>query len=254
MRRRHSRNTREYMILRNGSILIFIVIFILIGTGYALLSTKVEIQGKATLIAGEKPIEPGLSVASLKTVNNWGQGRIMSITITNNDSYYDDWEISFEVPEETTDVLVHTSYIYGSVNTFDGNKVTIKMNKISEDGSINWSAPWELNDKKEIQIQFTFSTIVDNVSFKNVILNNKLIASELTEIIDTPVENEDVSIDTTDNTASTNIVEGNNNVIDDVENDLQNNVMENENVMQENIIQNGANIDTANLVSQNNIE
>lgn len=252
--RKHSRNTREYMILRNGSILIFIIIFILIGTGYALLSTKVEIQGKATLIAEEKPLEPGLSVASLKTVNNWGQGCISTITVTNNDSNYDEWELSFEVPEETTDVLIHDSFIYGSVSTFEGNKVTIKMNKINEDGSINWSAPWKLNEKKEIQVQFTFNTIMDNVSLKNVILNNKLIASELTEIVDTPSQSEDVSTDITDNTANTNEVEENNNVINDVENDLQNNVIENENVIKENIIQNSTDIDTSNLVSQNNIE
>lgn len=46
--RKRSRNTREYMLLRNGSIFIFVIIFILIGTGYSLLNTQIEIQGRAT--------------------------------------------------------------------------------------------------------------------------------------------------------------------------------------------------------------
>lgn len=100
--KRRSRNTREYMVLRNSSIFIFVIIFILVGTGYALLNTKIEIQGKATLIADDpsKPVEPGFSVASLKTINNWGQGGIVIITVTNNDNDYDEWEFCFEVPKE----------------------------------------------------------------------------------------------------------------------------------------------------------
>lgn len=48
------------MLLRNGSIFIFICIFILIGTGYALLETPLEIQGKASLnvVDPDTPVEP----------------------------------------------------------------------------------------------------------------------------------------------------------------------------------------------------
>lgn len=55
-KRRNSRNTKEYMLLRNGSIFIFI----LIGTGYALLETPLEIQGKASLnvVDPDTPVEP----------------------------------------------------------------------------------------------------------------------------------------------------------------------------------------------------
>ena len=59
-KRRNSRNTKEYMLLRTGSIFIFICIFILIGTGYALLETPLEIQGKASLnvVDPDTPVEP----------------------------------------------------------------------------------------------------------------------------------------------------------------------------------------------------
>lgn len=256
--KRRSRNTREYMVLRNSSIFIFVIIFILVGTGYALLNTKIEIQGKATLIADDpsKPVEPGFSVASLKTMNNWGQGGIVIITVTNNDNDYDEWEFCFEAPKGTTDVIVHNnSYIYGCIYTFEENKVTIKMNKVNEDGSTNWMAPWEKGTKKDIQIQFTFDTSIDNISLKNVILNNKLITSELTETVELTPENEELETNVTEDVVNTNVVEETDNVINNVQNDdLTNDVVENENVVQEDSIEDIVEQDSTNLVNQNNIE
>lgn len=231
--RKRSRNTREYMLLRNGSIFIFVIIFILIGTGYSLLTTPLEITGKATINVQDpdEPVEPGLSVATLKTVNYWGQGCVMIISVTNNDDNYDEWEFCFEVPENTTDVMLHNnSYVFGAICNFEGNKVTINMNKVNEDGSTNWMAPWEKGTKKDIQIEFIFNTINDNIILKNVILNNKLITSELIEAKDTTSENEVTETDTTNNTVDTNVITEENNI---------------QNVTEEN---------SNNLVNQNNIE
>lgn len=252
--RKRSRNTREYMLLRNGSIFIFVIIFILIGTGYSLLTTPLEITGKATIdiVDPDEPAQPGLSVATLKTVSNWGEGCIMTISVTNNDDNYDDWCFSFEVPEETTNVNVHTNaYLSGHTVTIEGKKVIIQMKKINENGSINWVAPWTKGAKKEIQVEFVFNTVMNDIILKNVILNNKIITSELTETIDTTLENEVTTTSLSDNAVNTNvIIKENDNVIDNV----QNNVAISGNTIEENNIKNVAEGNYSSLVNQNSIE
>lgn len=226
--RKHSRNAREYMLLRNGSIFIFICIFILIGTGYALLNTQIEIQGKATLnvIDPTHPVEPSLSVATLEIVSDWGGGSIIKILITNNDEDLEEWNLSFEVPTQLTDVLVHNgSAISDAITNFDGNKVTIKMNKTHEDGSTNWAASWAKGENKYIQVQFTFSEEVENFSISNLIFNNKLI--------------------TLDTGSTTSLTEDTVNLNNSINNkSMQDNVIENQNTVVENAI-------VENIVEQN---
>lgn len=211
--RKRSRNTREYMLLRNGSIFIFVIIFILIGTGYSLLNTQIEIQGRATLnvVDPTNPVEISLSVATIETVADWGQGRIIKISITNNDQDFEEWTFSFEVPTEVTEVIVHNgSAISNAVTTFEGNKVTIKMNKTNEDGSTNWSSSWAMGENKYIQVQFTFSELVEDFSISNIIFNNKLITLNTESATESTVTTIDSSNSMSNDTIQDNIIENQN--------------------------------------------
>lgn len=225
--RKHLRNTREYMLLRNGSIFIFVCIFILIGTGYSLLNTQIEIQGKSTMIENttdpDEPIEIGNSTAKWSLAGSWAENYVISLEITNKDQAYDNWTISFDVPQGVNTVNVNNQAEV--VTTINGNTVTIK--KVVND----WATSWGLDVTKDIQIHLIFDSSV-TLEISNLVFNNKLITSINSDTLST---NEDTTTDLVNNIVEQdNVVEETNNII----NNSQNSIMEDENQIIENSIQN----------------
>ena len=146
-------------------------------------------------------------------MNNWGGGCIISITITNNDDDYDDWKLSFELEEELASATAHVNqYVSSPVTTIDGKKVTIEVKK---SGTI-----------KNVPIQLSFNVIVSDIVIKNLVLNNKLITSELREKSDDTLSENKESDE--NNTNSNSVADENNT------SEISNNTIEEENTIQEN--------------------
>lgn len=269
-KRKHSRNTKEYMLLRNGSIFIFICIFILIGTGYSLLFSKLEITCKATMnvVDPEEPVDLSKSVASIKNDGSWGDATwggkyiLESLSITNNDELYESWEISFDLPVEVDEVQVNT--IQNTVITVDGKHVKIVKEKAEGD----WSATWELGAQKNIQIQFKFTTNIDELYITNLMFNNKLIteitgnnvpdtSADESKIINTTNEDTNSTTNSQENNVSTenNVVENNtavNNVVEKNNNTVENSTVEND--ITENVVTDVEEVVDENVTKENNIE
>lgn len=107
--------------------------------------------------------------------------------------------------------MVHNgSAISNAVTTFEGNKVTIKMNKTNEDGSTNWSSSWAMGENKYIQVQFTFSELVEDFSISNIIFNNKLITLNTESATESTVTTIDSSNSMSNDTIQDNIIENQN--------------------------------------------
>ena len=153
-------------------------------------------------------------------MNNWGGGCIISITITNND---DDWKLSFELEEELASATAHVNqYVSSPVTTIDGKKVTIEVKK----SDAEWSNPWAKGTIKNVPIQLSFNVIVSDIVIKNLVLNNKLITSELREKSDDTLSENKESDE--NNTNSNSVADENNT------SEISNNTIEEENTIQEN--------------------
>lgn len=156
-------------------------------------------------------------------MNNWGGGCIISITITNNDDDYDDWKLSFELEEELASATTHVNqYVSSPVTTIDGKKVTIEVKK----SDAEWSNPWAKGTIKNVPIQLSFNVIVSDIVIKNLVLNNKLITSELREKSDDTLSENKESDE--NNTNSNSVADENNT------SEISNNTIEEENTIQEN--------------------
>ena len=156
-------------------------------------------------------------------MNNWGGGCIISIAITNNDDDYDDWKLSFELEEELTSATAYVNqYVSSPATTIDGKKVIIEVKK----SDAEWSNPWAKGAIKDVQIQLSFNVIVSDIVIKNLVLNNKLITSELREKSDDTLSENKESDE--NNTNSNSVADENNT------SEISNNTIEEENTIQEN--------------------
>lgn len=224
--------SRKYILLRTGSIFIFLFVFIIIGTGYALLNTQLEIIGKSTIIQNEvdsNKIIRSNSIVEWKTNNLSGNVYNLKINVTNNDQEYDLWKICFDVPEKIASAKVNN---LGDVKTtISENNITIKK-IVNDDFSY-----WKLGETKIIDIELSFySNVILDVS--NVYLNNQIITNIKC------VNNKKLQNSTKKNKNEENAINNieNNTIIEEnniKNNQIKNNVINNDNnILEENTIDN----------------
>lgn len=171
MRKRRSKSIKGFTLMRMFAILIFILICIFIGTGYSLLTEKIEITGKSTMLSEEikkeDVTEQSNSIVRIEHESSDETTYIFSLVIDNKDKDYYQWIISFDVSDTPNEVMVCDKEEGILVETSE-NTITVK-----KDVNANWS----LNSTNKIQFRVVFNKKISPLIISNIIVNGKKIDS-----------------------------------------------------------------------------
>lgn len=241
MRRKRFNNEKKFTLLRNSFIASFILVCIFIGTGYSLLTTKIEIEGKATMLSDEQKeenTELSNSTANIEFDTIWANNVMFRMIIKNQDEDIRNWNFSFNISDIPSNVVIYGLGDNLSITT-SGNTI-----KVKETGN-DWVSDWNINTEKTIQFQMEFQTGITKFSISDLIFNgkkiNKFTSNTNSVIIDKSFNKITFELtdkqsikNETENNISNNISNQNtikNNTVNNIENKAQDaeNEMNNEN-------------------------
>ena len=166
--KRHSRKQLKYVIIRFCLIIVFILIFVFIGTGYSMLTTKIEITGKASVekinanLLDDERIEKSNSIVNITYEKTKSKNLVtcykVNLEIFNKDKDFENCKISFNLSYGLTDVVSKNNIV-----EIDGNNVTIS----NED-------PFNKNTKVSIQFDAYYKSDAEFDITKVIFENNTI--------------------------------------------------------------------------------